>query len=87
MTYDDILEALNELSERLELEPLKNHHLDPRVGTLYTDPGRTFIATRHRKYLDYYGGFEYIPSEYITQVNEYTIYSREHDRVEEAFND
>jgi hypothetical protein len=84
MTFDDLQEALAALSDSLDLERLENHTLDRRVGPLWTDPERTMIASINRRTLDYYGGFEYIDPEYIVEVGEWTCYSREHGRVDEA---
>ena len=32
----------------------------------------------------YYGGFEYVPPEYILEVGDYIFYSREHHRVNDS---
>lgn len=82
-TLDDILNALDELDESISRSvtshPPSTAGLDFRCGTIYR--GEDFLATKHRRSLDYYGGFEYIDPEYITVVGEWTLYSIEHDRV------
>lgn len=85
-TLNDILDALAELDESIS-NSVTSHHpsaagLDSRCGTVYQ--GEDFLATKHRRSLDYYGGFEYIEPEYVTVVGEWTLYSIEHGRVLEA---
>jgi len=85
-TLDDILGALAELDESIR-SAVTPHcptaaGLDIRCGTIYL--GEDFLATKHRRSLDYYGGFEYIEPEYVTVVGEWTLYSIEHGRVLEA---
>lgn len=86
MTFNDIQQALYELEQEVlrstDLYPASDYGLDPRCGRLYA--GGDFIATPYRKALDYYGGFEYIDSEYILSLQTLTIYSSEHERVLEA---
>lgn len=83
MTFDDIYYQLQELADQFELKEVTTN-LDPRVGTLWTDEDRSMIATMNRRQLDYYGGFEYIPPEYVLTVGHWTLYSAEHDRVADA---
>lgn len=85
-TLNDFQDALAELEESIS-NSVTSHHptaagLDSRCGTIYR--GEDFLATKHRRSLDYYGGFEYIDPEYITVIGEWTLYSIEHDRVLEA---
>ena len=82
-TLNGILDALAELDESIS-NSVTSHHpsaagLDSRCDTIYQ--GEDFLATKHRRSLDYYGGFEYIDPEYITVVGEWTLYSIEDDRV------
>ena len=86
MTYNDIQQELYELEQKVlascDLYPAEELGLDPRCGSLYV--AEDFIATIHRKSLDYYGGFEYIDSEYILSLQTLTIYSNEAERVDSA---
>lgn len=82
-TWNQIENALCELEDRVEeaLTPVNASEcgLDPRCGPLFR--GQDFLATRNRSSLDYYGGFEYVDSEYIRSVGHWTLYSSEHDRI------
>lgn len=76
-TWNDIQGALSELDQQIadSVTPHKAEDagLDPRCGMIYL--GEDFLATRNRRSLDYYGGFEYVDSEYIQQVGGWTLYS------------
>ena len=56
--------------------------LDYRAGKLYVTPDAIIAANSAT--LDYYGGFEYVDSEYVTTIGKYKIYSAESSRVMEA---
>ena len=43
-----------------------------------------FIFAGNRRSLDYYGGFEYIDSDYVKTYGEYVFYSADADRVQEV---
>lgn len=42
------------------------------------------IPACNRRTLDYYGGFEYIDSDYVKQYGDYVVYSAEAERVQEV---
>ena len=83
MTADEILEALQNLEECIiescTIHPATSLGLDPRCGDLYVN--EEYLATRHRRNLEYYGGFEYIDPEDIFIVGNLTLYSVNSDRV------
>ena len=85
-TWNNIQGALSELDQQIadSVTPhmAEGAGLDPRCGIIYS--GEDFLATRNRRLLDYYGGFEYVDSEYIQQVGGWTLYSIEDGRVLEA---
>jgi hypothetical protein len=60
--------------------------LDPRAfgGKFFYNYDCIIIDSGARRNLDYYGGFEYIDSDYIRQYGDYVIYSAEHERVQEV---
>jgi hypothetical protein len=86
MTLNEITDRIEDLEESIlsecDLYPAQKLGLDSRCGLLYV--AEDFIATKDRRSLDYYGGFEYIDPECITSIGSLTIYSIEHDRVLEA---
>jgi len=49
--------------------------LDPRAGTVYVT--EHWVATKHAKSLDYYGGFEYVHDGDTIQVGNIKFYSAE----------
>ena len=58
--------------------------LDFRCGSVHISVEEDFVAVNGRYSIDYYGGFEYIDSEYITTIGHVTFYSGEHSRVRDA---
>lgn len=60
-------------------------HMDARAfGKFYWNYDCIIVPAANRKSLDYYGGFEYIDSDYVKQYGDYVIYSAEADRVQEV---
>lgn len=56
--------------------------LDYRSGRVYVSLEEDFIAVKGGTgSIDYYGGFEYIDSEYETSIGNVTFYESEPDRV------
>lgn len=86
MDWDTIQDALSEVDQRIadSVTPHKAEDagLDRRCGMIYL--GEDFLATRDRRLLDYYGGFEYVDSECIQQVGGWTLYSADDGRVLQA---
>jgi len=85
MTIDEILSAVQELRAQI-LDGCTEHPatalgLDRRCGTLHVNEEYIAVPRSGNRSLLYYGGFEYIPEEYITRVGDLTLYSIEHDRV------
>ena len=58
--------------------------LDIRCGMVYVSPEEDFVAVSGNRMINYYGGFEYIDSDYITTIGHMTFYSGEHSRVQDA---
>jgi len=59
--------------------------LDYRCGSVYVSIDEDFIAVSHNtNSIEYYGGFEYIDSEYITRLGHMTFYSGETSRVQDC---
>ena len=82
--FDDITEALSELEDRI-LSACTPHEptaagLDIRCGQIYV--GEDFIASTRPRALDYYGGFEYVDSDYTLTIGQFLkIYSIQDERV------
>ena len=58
--------------------------LDYRSGTVYVSVENDFIASASVRSIEYYGGFEYIDSEYTTSLGHIKFYSGETSRVRDA---
>tara|TARA_A100001515_G_scaffold113859_1_gene95211 strand:+ start:5021 stop:5401 length:381 start_codon:yes stop_codon:yes gene_type:complete len=58
--------------------------LDGRAGTVFVSTEEEWIATSNVRSLEYYGGFEYVDSEYKVTVGDITFYSADDCRVAEA---
>ena len=58
--------------------------LDYRSGMVYVSVADDFVAVSGNYSIDYYGGFEYIDSDYKTTIGNMTFYSGEHSRVRDC---
>ena len=58
--------------------------LDYRCGRVHISVEEDFVAVNGRYSIDYYGGFEYIDSDYITTIGRVTFYSGETSRVRDC---
>ena len=58
--------------------------LDYRCGMVYISVADDFVAVSGNYSIDYYGGFEYIDSDYKTTIGNMTFYSGEHSRVRDC---
>jgi len=55
--------------------------LDERCGEICISVSEGWIASRSPGILEYYGGFEYVSSDFKERLGEYTFYSSESNRV------
>ena len=58
--------------------------LDVRAGYVFISTEAGWIASSNTRSLEYYGGFEYIGTDYRVTVGEITFYSEDHSRVADA---
>lgn len=86
-SVSDMVDAVNEMVERnlremtTEVEA-KQLGLDPRAGyRLMVTEEYIVVYASNRGVLDYYGGFEYVDSNSVSQLGDYVFYSAEDDRV------
>ena len=80
-TLDLIESAMTAIEHDCELIPAHKLGLDPRCGFVYV--GEDFVATRHPRELDYYGGFEYTDPEYTVRLGEWKLYFRGDSRIDD----
>lgn len=64
-----------------ELIPAHELGLDLRCGSIYV--GEDFVATSRPRELDYYGGFEYVDSEYTLRLGEWKLYFKGDSRIDD----
>jgi len=75
---ENAIEALDEAVNELPRVSASKIGLDVRAGYVHVDlEGRCIISQGHHGSLDYYGGFEYVPSECITEIGPYKVYAEE----------
>jgi hypothetical protein len=91
MLYDIVANAEAQLEEWLEenAEQVRADALglDERCGTVWVCDEAVICNGHARGRLEYYGGFEYVDKEYVTQVGSYVIYNASGDddcRVQEC---
>lgn len=58
--------------------------LDPRCGSCWVVADGIVVDGGSRRTFDYYGGFEYIDSSYVTNLGRYTHYAMGDERVDGA---
>lgn len=56
--------------------------LDFRCGRILISVDEGFVASCNTRSIEYYGGFEYIDSEFKLDAGDYRFYDREADRVD-----
>ena len=56
--------------------------LDFRCGIIYVSVDGDFVAACNPRSIEYYGGWEYIDSEFKLDAGNYRFYDREADRVD-----
>ena len=56
--------------------------LDFRCGRIYVSVDGDFVAACNSRSIEYYGGWEYIDSEFKFDAGDYRFYDREADRVD-----
>jgi hypothetical protein len=55
--------------------------LDNRCGSLFIDPDCIAVYKANDRSLQYYGGFEYVDTQYRHEMGDFVFYSAEDDRV------
>lgn len=84
MDIHQIIETLENLQAQMEsdceLIPAHELGLDPRCGFLYV--GEDFVASTRPQDLDYYGGFEYIDTEYTITLGTWKLYLKGDRRID-----
>jgi len=84
MLYDVVYDAEQAMAQYLEengtLVSAEAVGLDRRAGQVWvTDDA--IVAEYNTRCLDYYGGFEYVDTEYTARVGNYKVYFADDERV------
>lgn len=79
-TLDLIESAMKAIQHDCKLIPAHKLGLDRRCGFLYV--GEDFVASTSPRGLDYYGGFEYIDSEYTLTLGTWKLYLKGDRRID-----
>jgi tetrahydromethanopterin S-methyltransferase subunit G len=88
----DLIDEVNNTVERMldeQYQRVKNASqvgLDERSGVLYISKDAIIVSESTNKSLRYYGGMEYVDSEYVDQLGHWVIYKSGHHRVNEVIN-
>ena len=86
MLYNVIYDAEQAMQQYLEKHgtqvSAQDIGLDPRAGTVWVTDDAIVARSWNVRSLEYYGGFEYVDTDYKTQMGEYTVYFADDERVE-----
>ena len=79
---DDVTELTDNYIATMEKVPADKLGLDNRSGSLFVSPDCIAVYKANDRALQYYGGFEYVDSEYRHEMGDYVFYSYEDSRVQ-----
>lgn len=80
---DAIQKVLNE--DMTHLRDVQSLGLDNRCnyGGIWINADYIVIKKNDQRVMEYYGGFQYVDREYVQEIGDFVIYSREDSRVED----
>jgi len=83
-TIENAVQKYIEESDVVEIgaHGLEELGLDFRCGRILISVDEGFVASCNTRSIEYYGGFEYIDSEFKLDAGDYRFYDREADRVD-----
>lgn len=85
MLIDKVNDMVRQRLTSMEIGHGDDFGLDRRAGReIYTDGDFIVVSVDDAKSLDYYGGFEYVDSEFVTTLGDFKVYSSDDKRVAEA---
>jgi hypothetical protein len=79
---DEVTELTESYIGTMEKVPANLLGLDPRCGKLFVSPDCIAAYKANDRALQYYGGFEYVDSEFRHEMGDYVFYSYEDSRVQ-----
>jgi len=88
--FNSMMDLLDEVQDQVERQVAGMRRvtanelgLDPRCGRAYVDED-CIVVEGDGSSINYYGGFEYIDSEDVRKLGDYTVYLATAERVREA---
>jgi len=78
---DEVTELTDSYVGNMELVPANRLGLDPRCGKVFVSPDCIAIHKANDRAVQYYGGFEYVDTQYRHEMGDFVFYSAEDDRV------
>jgi hypothetical protein len=79
---DEVTELTDNYIGTMKKVPAVKLGLDNRSGSLFVSPDCIAVYKSNDRALQYYGGFEYVDTEYRHEMGEFVFYSAEDDRVQ-----
>jgi hypothetical protein len=79
---DEVTELTDNYIGTMEKVPAVKLGLDNRSGSLFISPDCIAVYKANDRALQYYGGFEYVDTEYRHEMGDFVFYSAEDDRVQ-----
>jgi len=85
MELFDLIDNVTELTDNfvgtMGKVPAVKLGLDNRCGSLFISPDCIAVYKANDRSLQYYGGFEYVDSQFRHEMGDYVFYSAENSRV------
>jgi len=78
---DEVTEITDNFVAGMGKVPAEKLGLDRRSGSLFISPDCIAVYKANDRSLQYYGGFEYVDSQYRHEMGDFVFYSAEDDRV------
>jgi hypothetical protein len=79
---DEVTEITDNYVAQMWQVPAKQLGLDHRCGKLFANADCIAVYKANDRALQYYGGFEYVDTEFRHEMGEFVFYSAEDDRVQ-----
>lgn len=86
MEIYELIESVSEKARRFVMHEMEQFRaeqlgLDGRCGFIFANESCIAVDKRSDRYLQYYGGFEYVDKEYRTELGDYVFYMVDDSRV------
>jgi hypothetical protein len=79
---DEVTELTDNYVSNMQMVPANRLGLDIRCGKVFISPDCIAVYKGNDRALQYYGGFEYVDTQYRHEMGEFVFYSAEDDRVQ-----